>query len=127
MKYSPIIAALLALVAPAHAQLVRAVKPINGYACKSLNATEAQMLNPRWPGVPILLQPKPDATPGTVAAAIVIAKEPAHIVNGYAEVLQLTGLPGWIEADKIKPYQSASNPYARCTPSVLSNGRIGAG
>lgn len=129
MRYSVILAAFctLAPLAVAHAQGVRAVKPIEGYACKSLVATEAQQMDARWAGVPILIEPDPAAPRGTNAAAIIIAKEPAHVVNGYAEVLQLTGQPGWIEADKIGPYHSRSNPYARCTPSVLSNGRIGFG
>lgn len=127
MKCPAILAALCVLAPVAHAQGVRVVKPIEGYACKSLVATEAQMLDTRWAGVPILTEPDPAAPRGTIAAAIVIAKEPAHVVNGYAEVLQLTGQPGWIAVDKIKPYRSASNSYARCTPSVLSNGRIGAG
>ena len=127
MKYPVILAAVCSFACAAHAQGVRAVKPIEGYACKSLNATEAQMLDPRWPGVPIQTEPSATAPRGTIAAATVIAKEPAHIVNGFAEVLQLTGQPGWIEVNKIKPYHSASNPFARCTPSVLSNGRLGFG
>lgn len=129
MKYPHVIAAAVLALAPlAHAQEpVYAVKPIEGYVCKSLNITEAQALDTRWPGIPILLKPDPASQPGTTAAAVVFVKEPAHIVNGYAEVLQFTGLPGWIEADKITPYHSASNPYARCRPVVLSNGRIGMG
>lgn len=127
MRCSVILVAFCALSPMAHAQGIRAVKPIEGYACKSLVAPEAQQTDTRWAGVPILTEPSPSAPRGTNAAAIVIAKEPAHVVNGYAEVLQLTGKPGWIEADKIGPYRSRSNPFARCTPSVLSNGRIGFG
>ena len=128
MRYSHVIAAVLMWSSLAHAQQpVYAARPIEGYVCKSLNITEAQALDPRAPGIPILLKPDPAAQVGTTAAAVVFAKEPAHIVNGYAEVLQFTGLPGWIEADKIVPYHSASNPYARCRPAVLSNGRIGMG
>ena len=127
MRCPVILAAVCALAPMAHAQSVHAVKPIEGYACKSLVATEAQQMDTRWAGVPILTGPSPSAPRGTIAAATVIAKEPAHVVNGYAEVLQLTGQPGWIEADKIGPYRSRSNPFARCTPSVLSNGRIGFG
>lgn len=125
MKYALILSACL-LAPAAMAMDVHAVKPLDGYVCKSLNATEAQERDPFWVGVPIRIEPDASAPRGTIAAATVIAREPAHIVNGFAEVLQLTGQPGWIAADKIKPYHT-SNPYARCTPSLLSNGRIGAG
>jgi hypothetical protein len=127
MKHLLAVAAICVIAPVAHAQGVRAVEPIQGYVCKVLDITEAQALDTRWAGVPILTEPNPAAPRGTIAAAVVFAKEPAHIVNGYAEVLQLTGQPGWIAADKIKPYRSASNPHARCTPSVLSNGRLGIG
>lgn len=126
MKYLVLLAAA-ALAPLAHAQDVHVVKTLDGYACKSIAASEQQQRDTTWIGVPILIQPVASAQRGTVAAATVIAREPAHIVNGYAEVLQLTGQPGWIEADKIIPYRSRSNPFARCTPAVLSNGRIGFG
>jgi hypothetical protein len=71
--------------------------------------------------------PHPDAAVGTLAAAVVFAKAPPHVVDGYTEVLQLTGKPGWIETRMIVPYHSVSNPYAHCTPSLMSNGRIGIG
>ena len=115
------------LTLPAQAQEVRAVRPIEGYACMNLNLSDERMRDPAAPRVPILTEPRPGAPVGTLAASIVIARNPAHAVNGYTEVLQLTGKPGWIESSMIVPYRSASNPFARCTPSLLSNGRIGAG
>ena len=128
MLRSIILAAVVCSVTgAAHAQGIHAVKPIEGYTCKNLVATEAQLMDFHWAGVPIQTEPSPSAPRGTIAAAVVFAKEPAHIVNGYAEVLQLNGQPGWIEASKIKPYHSASNPFARCTPAMMSNGRIGIG
>jgi len=118
---------ILPLMGKSQGAGLSAVKSLEGYSCKSLVATEAQMMDRQWPGVPIQTEPSPAAPRGAVASAIVIAKEPAHVVNGYAEVLRLNGLPGWIEADKLKPYSSASNPHARCTPSLMSNGRPGFG
>jgi hypothetical protein len=119
-------------IAASLAQATRAdpvyvVRPLDGYVCMNLNLSEAQLLDFKGPRIPILVAPRPDAAVGTLAAAVVFAKSPPHVVNGYTEVLQLTGKPGWIETSKIVPYHSASNPYAHCTPSLMSNGRLGIG
>ena len=128
MKLAVSLVAIACALAPAaSAQGLRAVRPLDGYVCMNLAVPDAQLRDPHWPGVPILTAPSPDAPRGALAAATVIAKAPPHLANGYAEVLRLNGQPGWIEADKIKPYSSASNPYARCTPSIMSNGRPGFG
>jgi hypothetical protein len=112
-----------ALVPAVHAEPVYAVRPIDGYACMRLNVTEAEVLNPRGTGIFILTAPRPDAAHGTTAPGVVFVREPQHRVDGYLEVLQLTGQPGWIAADKVRPYEKT----LRCVPSVLSNGRIGIG
>lgn len=127
-----IIASLLAvagcLVASgSHAQGLRAVRPLDGYACMNLAVPEATIRDRAWAGVPILAAPRPDAAQAAVAAPTVFAKSPTVIVNGYAQVLRLNGETGWVEAAKLKPYSSASDPYARCTPSLMSNGRPGFG
>jgi hypothetical protein len=64
---------------------------------------------------------------GTSAAPIVIARAPEQAVDGRAKVLQLNGAPGWIKAEMIRPYHGVSYRFAACTPSPLSNGRIGTG
>lgn len=120
-----ILAFAFLLPLPALAQPVTAVRPLDGYACALLNATEAQLRDPQWPGVPILTAPNAAAPRGATASAIVILRSPAHVVDGFAEVLQRTGQPGWIEAAKLAPYGSKSHPGAKCVPVVLSNGRIG--
>jgi hypothetical protein len=111
----------------AHAQEVRAVRTLDGYVCMNLNLPDARMRDPAAPRVPIREAPRANAAVGTLATPIVITKSPEHVVDGFAEVLQLTGKPGWIEAKMIVPYRSASDPFAHCTPSLLSNGRIGTG
>ena len=116
-----------ALAPSAHAQDVRAVRTLDGYVCMNLNLPDARIRDPAAPRVPIRVAPRADAAVGTLATPIVITKTPEHVVDGYAEVLQLNGKPGWIESNMIVPYRSASNPFARCTPSVLSNGRVGTG
>jgi hypothetical protein len=114
---------MLGGAAVAHAQGPTVVKRLEGYACARLNATEAQMLDPHGTGIFIRMQPSPTAPVGTAAPSVVFVRRPAHIVNGYAEVVQITGQPGWIEASKIKPFDGLT----RCVPSLMSNGRIGAG
>lgn len=111
----------------AHAQGLRAVRPLDGYACMNLAVPETLLEDRTWAGVPILSAPRADAQQVAVATPTVIAKAPAVIVNGFAQVMRLTGETGWIEAAKLKPFSSASDPYARCTPSVMSNGRMGFG
>jgi hypothetical protein len=112
-----------ALAPVVRAEPVYAVRPIDGYVCMKLNVTEAEVLNPHGTGIFILVAPRADATRGTTAPGVVFVREPQHLVDGYLEVLQLTGQPGWIAADKLKPFEKT----LRCVPSVLSNGRIGIG
>ena len=119
-----VLAALLALAAaPALAYGPEVVRPLGGLVCTRLVATERQMLDPRGTGIFILAAPRPDAPRLTSAPSVVFAKAPAHVVTGYAEVVTINGEPGWIEAGKIKPF----DPSTRCVPSLMSNGRIGAG
>ena len=87
-----------AFASAAHAQDVRAVRALDGYVCMNLNLPDARMRDPAAPRVPIRVAPRPDAAVGTLATPIVITKTPEHVVDGFAEVLQLTGKPGWIEA-----------------------------
>ncbi len=112
-----------ALAAAGQAEPVHAVRPIDGYVCMRLNVTEAEVLNPRGTGIFILVAPRPDAAHGTTAPGVVFVRQPQELVAGYLKVLQLTGQPGWIAADKVKPFEKT----LRCVPSMLSNGRIGIG
>ena len=120
LRYSVLALALLAT--HAHAQPVTAVRPIPGYKCAKLNITEHEAMDFHF-AVPIRLAPNPQAPVGTNASAVLLEKQPVHAENGFVEVLQLNGQPGWIEQKRVKPY----DPLAKCTPSVLSNGRIGSG
>jgi hypothetical protein len=112
-----------ALASSVRAEPVYAVRPIDGYVCMKLNVTEAEVLNPRGTGIFILTAPRPDAAHGATAASVVLVRDPQNRVDGYLEVLQLTGQPGWIAADKVRPFDKIT----RCVPSLLSNGRIGFG
>jgi len=112
-----------ALASTVRAEPVYAVRPIDGYVCMKLNVTEAETLNPRGTGIFILAAPRPEAAHATTAPGVVFVRDPEHRVDGYLEVLQLTGQPGWIAADKVRPFEKT----LRCVPSMLSNGRIGIG
>lgn len=113
----------VSLTSSAFADRLYAVRPLDGYACMRLNVTDAQMIDPHWVGPVIREHPSPTAPVGTTAPSVVFVRHPLHLVNGFAEVLQLTGKPGWIEVGKIKPF----DPEARCVPSIMSNGRPGIG
>jgi len=108
------------------AEGLHAVHPIAGYACMMLNLTDAQMKDN---SLVVPVYAGPSTTSGRVgnASAIVIAKSPLHIVNGFAEMLFPNGAAVWIDAKMLRPYHSESNPTAHCTPSLMSNGKPGLG
>jgi len=92
----------------------------------SLNLTEDEMQQES--SLPIIRrEPSPSAAPIGRASAQVIVADPIQRNNGYVAVLTLDGKPGWVEANKVKPYRSVSNPNARCIPSMMSNGQPGFG
>ena len=98
------------------------MRPIEGYACSKLKVSEREAMDPRG-GVPIRTAPSASAAVGTLAPSVLLTKQPLHVVDGFVEVLQLTGQPGWIEQSRVAPFDS----LARCVPSIMSNGRPGIG
>jgi hypothetical protein len=113
--------ALALLSTPALAQQhISPVRPIEGYVCANLKLSEHEATDFHF-AVPIRTAPAPNAPVGTNAASVLLLKSPRHEVNGFLEVLQLNGQPGWIEASRVKPF----DPLSRCQPAILSNGRIG--
>lgn len=116
--------ALLGIVAPAYAQRLHVVRAIPGYRCMSLNLTESQLLNNSAP-VPVRSAPSSSAPQVGVAGATVAVASPLHPVNGYLQMMFPNGAKVWIAADRLRPWRSPSNPQARCTPALLSNGKPG--
>lgn len=112
------------LSSAAQAQGARATGPLKGYSCMSLNLSEEQYMQASAKPV-IRQQPAASAPQIGTASALVIVSEPMRTQNGYVAVLTLDGRPGWLEADKVRPYHSASNPSARCIASTMSNGQPG--
>lgn len=119
-----IFVAFTMMTVPVLAQGLRAVAPLQGYSCMSLNLTEDDMQHES--SLPIIRQESSISAP-TIgrASALVIVANPIRSQNGYVAVLTLDGRPGWVEANKLKPYRSPSNPSARCIPSRMSNGQPG--
>lgn len=111
-------------ISDSRADELHAVRPIPGYACMALNLTEKQMFD--YNSLPpVREQPSPTSHSIGVASGIVMIEDPVRTENGFIAMLMPNGKKGWVEADKLKPYHSPSNPPARCVPSIMSNGRIG--
>lgn len=99
------------------AQGVRASRPLPGYACMMLSSPDASP--------PVLQTPSATAPRIGIASYTVIAADPVQAMNGYIRVLHLDGRQGWIDARQVRPWRSASDPSATCTPSLMSDGRPG--
>ena len=97
---------------------------LQGYSCMMLNLTNEQMMDfDNLP--PIRSEPSSTARQIGVATETVIVASPRREAGGFVQVLHMNGQPGWLEASKLKPWRSANNPNARCTPAMMSNGRPG--
>ena len=120
------ITSIVVLALPANAQFLTAVKPLPGYVCGRLNMPPDQVINPSF-NVPVFSGPSDSSSKVGQASAALIVKSPLHVQNGFAEILLLDGRPGWLPANLIGPYATAAIPNARCTPSLMSNGRPGFG
>ena len=121
------IPAVIAIAGPgARAQGLQAVRPLPGYACMVLNLSQQQMLDNSL-HVSVYAEPSPSSPKIGDASAVVIATSPLNVAHGFGEVLFPDGRQGWIEVKMLRPYASANDPNARCTPSLMSNGRPGLG
>ena len=115
--------AVLSAFAPALAAPMVATRPLDGYVCKRLNLSPASMRDPTTPDVLILQEPRLGAPRSSIASAMVLVSDPPVLQNGYVQVMQLTGKPGWIKADMVVPLP----PDVLCSPSIMSNGKPGFG
>lgn len=117
---------LAAVSGPAHAEYLTAVRPLPGYVCMRLNLPREQLLSPDL-DVPVYQASSTSSPRLGKAAAALIVKSPMVVRDGLAEILFLDGRVGWVTASVLGPYATPSNPNARCTPSMMSNGRPGFG
>ena len=118
--------AALALLGMTAAFAQSAATPLDGYECKMLNITEQQSM---YPTFHVVVRSGPsDASPSAGwASAVIIVKSPAVPQNGFLQMLLPNNRTVWIAADETKPYQSRSNPEAKCQPEILPSGRVGFG
>ena len=119
-----LVAAAVGVPAGAGAQGLTAVRPIPGYTCMRLNLSAEQMMD-RNLSVPVLTEPSAQSARIGEASATLIVREPMHVQNGFAEILFLDGRKAWIRRELLRPYATPAAPNARCTPSIMSNGRPG--
>ena len=119
-----VVAALAVCIAgDVQAQGIQVVRPVPGFVCKKLNITEREAMSPNGAGVSIRIAPAVTAPAAALAPSVLFVRSPEHVVSGFVEVMRLDGQLGWIEQSRVKPF----DPTARCVPSLMSNGRIGAG
>ena len=125
LKFTAIFAAaVLALPAVSAAQVRRAVAPIPGLVCMSLNMTQQQAMDPSFI-VPFRSEPSANASAVGRASAIVIVRDPKVETNGFLAVIQFNGHPGWIAASDVVPWKNPGGNGQRCIPSRMSDGSVG--
>lgn len=110
----------------AHAEGLRAVRPLPGYVCMQLALTPDQLTSSKV-GVPIRKAPSRSAPIAGYAANNVIVQDPPRTEAGFLRVLDPNGDEGWIEAGYLRPWSNPYAPGARCVPSIMSNGKPGFG
>ncbi len=106
------------------AQGLQAVRPAPGLVCMSLDehaltATQQSKLPP------VLAEPRAGAEKIGHPTSIVFVKSPEVHRNGCIATVRLNGQTGWFEASHLRPWHPANGGSATCTPSVMSNGRLG--
>jgi hypothetical protein len=101
-----------------------AVAPIPGFACMSLNMTQAQTMDPSFV-VPLHSDPTSVSPAVGRASAIVIVRSPEIVKNGFVSAMLFNGRVGWIEASQVKPWRNPSGNRQQCVPSRMSDGSIG--
>lgn len=118
--------AVLALLGMPAALAQTTSTPLNGYECKMLNITEQQSMDPTF-HVVVRSGPSEASPVAGWASAVIIVKTPAIPESGFLQMLLPNNRTVWISANDTKPYQSRSNPDAKCQPEILPSGRVGFG
>jgi len=123
-KFSLLLVATFLFPGVAVAGVRRAVAPMPGLDCMSLNMTQAQAVDSSFV---VRIRAEPSATSPAVgqAAAIVLIRSPRVEKNGFLEAVLFNGRIGWIAASKVRPWRSPSGNGQRCVPSRMSDGSIG--
>ena len=108
----------------AQAEQVQTVKTLPGYQCMVL-AKQWDGEGPMPPPVYAYAGPQSNAAQIGVAGGSIIVPDPVHSTGGRTQMIFADGRTVWISTDAIAPWHAVSNPNARCSPVLLSNGRYG--
>ncbi len=116
-------------------------KPLEGYSCMGLKADKE--VNDWVPGSlpnplggpdspPVFSAPTEESKRLGYNYSPVIVKSPEVEVNGFVQIIRLTGEKGWIKKDVLVPYGmvlrkdgSTIMTKRRCVPTATSTGKIG--
>lgn len=124
MKLTLIVAALSSLPLVSFGQGLTAVRPVQGLKCMSLDpASLAETNQDALP--PVLQTPESNAARIGYPTSVVFVKTPIHEQNGFIEMVRLNGQLGWIAANHLQPWRPLNGGSATCTPSLMSNGKLG--
>ncbi len=117
---------LLTAVMPSLAvgQSLYPVRPAPGLACMSLDSQALEVTN-QSSLPPVLAEPNRSAQTIGYPTSIVFVRSPLVEQHGYIAMVRLNGQPGWIEASRLRPWHPMNGGAASCTPSIMSNGRLG--
>lgn len=124
--FAAFLALLPLLFQVAHAQGLKAVRPLPGHVCMALALTPEQVADPTR-GVPVRDTPSPSAPVTSWAPSMLVVPAPQQPTAGFLQVVFADGYKGWVQATSLKPWSSPTNPSRRCVPSVMSDGGIGFG
>ena len=116
--------ALLLLCGTAHSQDLHAVRPVPGHVCMMLALPPEVVTDPNQ-GVPIRNAPSPSAPIASWAPSVLVVPAPQQSTAGFVQILLPDRQQGWVLAAYLKPWSNPYVPGRRCTPSVMSNGRVG--
>ena len=123
------------------ASAIEAMKPLDGYVCMGLKSDKE--FNDWVPGSLPAPPGGPDSPPVFAAPtegsrrlgynySPVIVKRPLNEVNGYVEIVRLSGERGWIKRDVLAPYGTVMRTDGsivktdrQCAPIIKANGKIG--
>lgn len=121
---SLLFAAALLLTGVSVAGVRKAVAPLPGLACMSVNMTQAQAMDPSFV-VPIRAEPTATSPAVGQAAAIVLRRSPKVERNGFLAAVLFNGRPGWIAASQVRPWKNPGANGQQCVPTRMSDGSIG--
>ena len=108
----------------AYAQGLQAVRPAKGLVCMSLDDAAAAATN-QQSLPPLRAQPDSSAVVVGYPTSILFTNDPPVTRNGFTEIVRYNGQTGWLGSGHVILWHAANRMPATCTPSIMSNGRLG--